>query len=80
MSVRSTADARRRVAADISWRAAMLRMDFQPAIAGVHDAYFQAGFDLAHLLGKLSGCGEDPGAARDLVDACGCRRLYIGLL
>ncbi len=57
----------------------MFGVDLQPAIAGVDDVYFKAGFDLAQLLGKLCRRGEDPGAASDFVSARGCRRLYFGL-
>jgi hypothetical protein len=79
--IRSAADTRHSVAANESWRAAMLGMYFQPAIAGVYDIYLKSRFDLANLLSELGGRRKDSSAASDFVRAGypGRRRLTFGL-
>ena len=56
----------------------MLGVYLQPAIAGVDNVHFQAGLDLADLLGKLGGRGKDSGAASDFVGACDRQRRRLG--
>ena len=73
-----SANLRRRLSADESRRTAILRVNFQPAVAGVDHTYFESWLDIADMLRELGGRGEHPGCVGNLVDSglgyfCLCR-------
>src|SRR5829696_8926322 len=79
MDLGSAADARYSITTDETRRTAMLGMYFKPAVAGIDYVYLQPGFDLADLLGELSGRGKDSSVTGDLIGADKCPRCRLGV-
>jgi hypothetical protein len=56
--------------ANKSWWTAVLRVDFQPAVAAIDDAHFHARLDIADRLGGFTRRGIDSAGAGNFVGAC----------